>query len=156
MEEPIYLDLNPQTIDIELPKIFTQLLAIDTNRTSFGVTSEDGSQTVTYKINIIRGETTYNSSRLSLDGLYSIKKELIEFNYVCSINTNNPHDFIDKLKDLLVNLDIKNNLCDIIKDEDIPNMIKHIKKEVYPLYPVPRYFSDEELINIFNKIRNIA
>ncbi len=85
-----------------------------------------------------------------------IKKELIEFNYICSINTDNPHDFIDKLKDLLVNLDIKNNLCDIIKDEDIPNMIKHIKKEVYPLYPVPRYFSDEELINIFNKIRNIA
>ena len=39
---------------------------------------------------------------------------------------------------------------DIIKDEDIPNMIKHIKKEVYPLYPVPKYFSDEELINIFN------
>ena len=51
---------------------------------------------------------------------------------------------------------VQNNLCDIIKDEDIPNMIKHIKKEVYPLYPVPRYFSDEELLNIFNKIRNIA
>lgn len=86
----------------------------------------------------------------------SINKELIDFNYICSINSNNPSDFIKLLKDLLVNLDIKNNLCDIIKDEDIPNMIKHIKKEVYPLYPVPRYFSDEELINIFNKIRNIA
>ena len=85
-----------------------------------------------------------------------IKKELIDFNYICSINSNNPSDFIKLLKDLLVNLDIKNNLCDIIKDEDIPNMIKHIKKEVYPLYPVPRYFSDEELLNIFNKIRNIA
>lgn len=86
----------------------------------------------------------------------SIKKELIDFNYICSINSNNPSDFIKLLKDLLVNLDIKNNLCDIIKEEDIPNMIKHIKKEVYPLYPVPRYFSDEELLNIFNKIRNIA
>ena len=86
----------------------------------------------------------------------SINKELIDFNYICSINSNNPSDFIKLLKDLLVNLDIKNNLCDIIKDEDIPNMIKHIKKEVYPLYPVPRYFSDEELLNIFNKIRNIA
>ena len=85
-----------------------------------------------------------------------IKKELIDFNYICSINSNNPSDFIKLLKDLLVNLDIKNNLCDIIKEEDIPNMIKHIKKEVYPLYPVPRYFSDEELLNIFNKIRNIA
>lgn len=86
----------------------------------------------------------------------SINKELIDFNYICSINSNNPSDFIKLLKDLLVNLDIKNNLCDIIKEEDIPNMIKHIKKEVYPLYPVPRYFSDEELLNIFNKIRNIA
>ena len=86
----------------------------------------------------------------------SINKELIDFNYICSINSNNPSDFTKLLKDLLVNLDIKNNLCDIIKDEDIPNMIKHIKKEVYPLYPVPRYFSDEELLNIFNKIRNIA
>ena len=86
----------------------------------------------------------------------SIKKELIDFNYICSINSNNPSDFIKLLKDLLVNLDIKNDLCDIIKEEDIPNMIKHIKKEVYPLYPVPRYFSDEELLNIFNKIRNIA
>lgn len=86
----------------------------------------------------------------------SINKELIDFNYICSINSNNPSEFIKLLKDLLVNLDIKNNLCDIIKEEDIPNMIKHIKKEVYPLYPVPRYFSDEELLNIFNKIRNIA
>ena len=86
----------------------------------------------------------------------SINKELIDFNYICSINSNNPSDFIKLLKDLLVNLDIKNDLCDIIKEEDIPNMIKHIKKEVYPLYPVPRYFSDEELLNIFNKIRNIA
>lgn len=86
----------------------------------------------------------------------SINKELIDFNYICSINSNNPSDFIKLLEDLLVNLDIKNNLCDIIKEEDIPNMIKHIKKEVYPLYPVPRYFSDEELLNIFNKIRNIA
>ena len=86
----------------------------------------------------------------------SINKELIDFNYICSINSNKSCDFIILLKDLLVNLDIKYNLCDIIKDEDIPNMIKHIKKEVYPLYPVPRYFSDEELLNIFNKIRNIA
>lgn len=78
------------------------------------------------------------------------------FNTICAIDSKNPNDFIEKIKDLLVKLDIENNLCDIIKDEDIPKMIKHIKKEVYPLYPVPRYFSDEELLNIFNKIRNIA
>ena len=65
-------------------------------------------------------------------------------------------DFINNVKELLISLNIENNLCDIIKDEDIPEMIEHIKKEVYPLYPVPRYFSDAELINIFNKLRNIA
>ena len=86
----------------------------------------------------------------------SINKELQDLNVEVFNNTDNPHGFIDKLKELLVNLNQENNLCDIIKDEDIPNMIKHIKKEVYPLYPVPRYFSDEELLNIFNKIRNIA
>ena len=42
VEEPIYLDLNPQTVDIELPKIFTQLAAIDVNRTAFGETSQNG------------------------------------------------------------------------------------------------------------------
>ena len=42
LEEPIYLDLNPQTVDIELPKIFTQLAAIDVNRTAFGETSQNG------------------------------------------------------------------------------------------------------------------
>ena len=86
----------------------------------------------------------------------SIKNKLINLNYLCDINSNNPSDFIDMIKDLLVKLNIENNLCDIIKDEDIPKMIKHIKKEVYPLYPVPKYFSDDELLNIFNKIRNIA
>lgn len=85
-----------------------------------------------------------------------INKKLQDLNVDVFNNTDNPHDFIAKLKELLVNLNQENNLCDIIKDEDIPNMIKHIKKEVYPLYPVPRYFSDEELLNIFNKIRNIA
>ncbi len=68
----------------------------------------------------------------------------------------NNDDFINKVNELLISLDIENNLSEIIKDEDIPEMIKHIKKEVYPLYPVPKYFSDEELINIFNKLRNIA
>ena len=85
-----------------------------------------------------------------------IEKYLDYFNNICGIESNNPYDFIETIKDLLVKLDIENNLCDIIKDEDIPKMIKHIKKEVYPLYPVPRYFSDKELLNIFNKIRNIA
>ena len=42
VEDPINLKQFPSTVNIELPKIFTQLLAIDTDRTSFGITSEDG------------------------------------------------------------------------------------------------------------------
>ena len=40
--EPINIADHPTTIDIELPKIFTQLLAIDTARTAFGETSQNG------------------------------------------------------------------------------------------------------------------
>ena len=42
VEEPIYLDQYPNTVNIDLPKIFTQLLAIDVNRTAFGETSQNG------------------------------------------------------------------------------------------------------------------
>ncbi len=42
IEEPIFLTEYPDTVDIELPKIFTQLMAIDTERTAFGETSQNG------------------------------------------------------------------------------------------------------------------
>lgn len=42
IEEPIFLTEYPETVDIELPKIFTQLMAIDTERTAFGETSQNG------------------------------------------------------------------------------------------------------------------
>lgn len=42
IEEPIILSDHPTTVDVELPKIFTQLLAIDTERTAFGETSQNG------------------------------------------------------------------------------------------------------------------
>ncbi len=42
IEEPISLEDYPTTINVELPKIFTQLQKIDTERTSFGETSQRG------------------------------------------------------------------------------------------------------------------
>lgn len=42
VKDPIYLDQYPNTVNIDLPKIFTQLLAIDVNRTAFGETSQNG------------------------------------------------------------------------------------------------------------------
>lgn len=85
-----------------------------------------------------------------------IHKKLVVLNYLISENDENPNTFIKKIKELLITLNQENILCDIIKDEDIPKMIEHINKEVYPLYPVPKFFSNEELLQIFNKLRNIA
>ena len=42
IEEPFYLSEYPTTVNVDLPKIFTQLLAIDTERTAFGTTSKLG------------------------------------------------------------------------------------------------------------------
>lgn len=42
IENPIWLNEYPETVDIDLPKIFTQLAAIDVNRTAFGETSQNG------------------------------------------------------------------------------------------------------------------
>lgn len=64
--------------------------------------------------------------------------------------------FINYIKNLLNDLNIKNNLNEYLKEADYKKLITHINKEVYPLYPVPKYFSDEELINIFNKLKNNA
>lgn len=42
IDDPIDLETHPRTIDVELPSIFTQLLAIDISRTGFGETSQNG------------------------------------------------------------------------------------------------------------------
>lgn len=42
LENPILLNKYPSTVDVDLPKIFVQLLAIDAERTSLGNTSLDG------------------------------------------------------------------------------------------------------------------
>lgn len=42
INDPISLSSYPTTIDVELPKIFSQLLAIDVARTGFGETSQNG------------------------------------------------------------------------------------------------------------------
>ena len=37
--------------------------------------------------------------------------------------------------------------------EDLPALAKHAFDETNPLYPVPKIFSEEQLIGILNKIR---
>lgn len=42
IEKPISLKEKPSTVDIDLPRIFNQLIEIDTERTAFGETSQNG------------------------------------------------------------------------------------------------------------------
>lgn len=42
ISEPVSLSKYPSTVNIELPKIFTQLLALDAQRVNFGETSQKG------------------------------------------------------------------------------------------------------------------
>lgn len=60
VKDPILLSEYPTTVDIELPKIFTQLLAIDTERTAFGETSQNGR---------IESEGTYVTLNTRTEGL---------------------------------------------------------------------------------------
>ncbi len=41
-----------------------------------------------------------------------------------------------------------------IKKEDVLEMVKRCMSEAHPMYPVPRFLSKEELINIYNEISN--
>ncbi len=61
-----------------------------------------------------------------------------------------------KIKELNQSLNIENTMQELIKETDYQDLINHINQEVIPLYPVPKFLSNEELINIFNKIKNNA
>lgn len=63
------------------------------------------------------------------------------------------NDLITTIIELDKKLQISCDFSSIIKEEDIPLLIKHINKEVYPLYPVPKYFSDKELMEIFQELK---
>ncbi len=49
----------------------------------------------------------------------------------------------------LKSLKIENTLIGIIQKEDIPMMMKRVKQEVIPLYPVPVYLSSQVLNHIY-------
>lgn len=43
-----------------------------------------------------------------------------------------------------------------INSNDYQELIKHIQKETWPLYPVPRHLEDSELVDIFEKVKENA
>lgn len=63
--------------------------------------------------------------------------------------------FYSKIKSL--SLKVKKSIgFTKIDSKDYQELIKHIQKETWPLYPVPRYLEDSELIDIFEKAKENA
>lgn len=63
--------------------------------------------------------------------------------------------FYSKIKSL--SLKVKKSIgFTKIDSKDYQELIKHIQKETWPLYPVPRYLEDSELIDIFEKVKENA
>lgn len=60
--------------------------------------------------------------------------------------------FYEKIISLNEQLQIKTTI-EIIKDEDIPLLVKYAYKEANPLYPVPKIFSKKEMTQLYKEIR---
>lgn len=83
-------------------------------------------------------------------------KVLIKEVFNLEVDTNQASAvLIKQIKELNQILEINNKL-DMIKESDYKALINHINQEVIPLYPVPKFLTNQELINIFNKIKNNA
>lgn len=62
--------------------------------------------------------------------------------------------FITAIRDMNKRMGIPEKFVDIIKEEDIPLMVKRADREGNPLYPVPKEMDKNELEKIFKIIRN--
>ena len=61
--------------------------------------------------------------------------------------------FIEKIEELNKSLNINNTLQDVIKDEDIPLMIKRAMKEAIPLYPTPIIWKYKDFEKVFIQLK---
>ena len=63
--------------------------------------------------------------------------------------------FIAAIEDLNKKMDIPEKIGGkwTIKDEDLPALAKHAYDETNPLYPVPKIFSEEELIALYKQVQ---
>ena len=61
--------------------------------------------------------------------------------------------FISYIRNMNKEMNIPTNFSQIIKDEDIPIMVDHAYHEAYPLYPSPKMFDKDELIELFKKVK---
>lgn len=61
-------------------------------------------------------------------------------------------ELIYRLEKLILSLHLSFDFS-VINESDFPSILKHVKKEVYPVYPVPMYLSDESIKNILLSLK---
>ncbi len=62
---------------------------------------------------------------------------------------------INKIKDLLNELNIKKNISEI-QEEDVDEMAMYALKEANPLYPVPVLFDKKRIVKLYHKIKGMS
>ncbi len=83
--------------------------------------------------------------------MYILYKEL---GYKEPLNKVEAKNFIIKeIEELNKKIGILDKITEIQK-EDVLEMVKRCMSEAHPMYPVPRFLSQEELIDIYNEISN--
>lgn len=68
-------------------------------------------------------------------------------------NKEKAEALIKEIKAMNERMNIPSKLENVIKDEDIPLMVKRADSEGNPLYPVPRLMDNDEFVEILNSIR---
>lgn len=61
-------------------------------------------------------------------------------------------EFIKRIKEMNAYMEIPTQIKGI-KDEDIPLMVERAMKEAHPLYPVPKFMTEEEMTALFKKLK---
>lgn len=67
-------------------------------------------------------------------------------------NKDKAEFIINKIEQMNKNMNIVSDFKDVIKLEDIPNLVDHAYKEAHPLYPVIKFLDKNTLFNIYKKI----
>lgn len=72
------------------------------------------------------------------------------FSETSNMNNKEATDlFINKIERILEKYNIKNNFKEVVKIEDIDDMVDHAYKEANPLYPVPKILNKKQLKEIY-------
>ncbi|MDE5549536.1 MAG: iron-containing alcohol dehydrogenase, partial [Clostridia bacterium] len=60
--------------------------------------------------------------------------------------------FIQAIKDMNKTMNIPEKFVDVIKEEDIPQMVDRAYAEAHPLYPVPKFMNKTQLADMFREL----